>query len=35
MDRALETYARRVAELRKQMDNEMERHLGTLAAIPE
>ncbi|HEV7365856.1 MAG TPA: acyl-CoA thioesterase [Gemmatimonadales bacterium] len=35
MDRALETYARRVAELRKQMDNEMERHLGTLAAIDQ
>jgi acyl-CoA hydrolase len=33
LDRALETYARRVAELRKQMDNEMERHLGTVAKI--
>jgi acyl-CoA hydrolase len=28
LDRALETYAGRVAELRKQMDKEMERHLG-------
>ena len=33
LDRALETYARRVAELRKQMDNEMERHLGILGSI--
>jgi hypothetical protein len=31
-DRALETYARRLAELRKQMDSEMERHLGALAS---
>lgn len=28
MDRALESYAGRVAELRKQMDKEMEHHLG-------
>jgi acyl-CoA hydrolase len=35
LDRALETYARRVAELRKQMDHEMERHLGPLAAIDQ
>ncbi|HZA97278.1 MAG TPA: acyl-CoA thioesterase [Gemmatimonadales bacterium] len=28
LDRALESYAGRVAELRKQMDKEMERHLG-------
>ena len=28
LDRALETYAGRVAELRKQMDKEMEHHLG-------
>jgi len=34
VDRALETYARRVAELRKQMDNEMERHLGSLTLAP-
>lgn len=33
LDRALETYAQRVGELRKQMDNEMERHLGMLATI--
>jgi acyl-CoA hydrolase len=33
MDRALETYALRLGELRKQMDTEMERHLGTVAAI--
>jgi len=28
LDRALESYAGRVAELRKQMDKEMEHHLG-------
>ena len=28
LDRALESYASRVAELRKQMDKEMEHHLG-------
>jgi acyl-CoA hydrolase len=33
MDRALERYAIRLAELRKQMDTEMERHLGTIAAV--
>jgi acyl-CoA hydrolase len=33
LDRALETYAARVAELRRQMDTEMERHLGTLGAL--
>ena len=33
LDRALEAYAARVAELRKQMDTEMERHLGTLSAL--
>jgi acyl-CoA hydrolase len=31
LDRALETYARRVKELRKQMDAEMERHLQVVA----
>jgi acyl-CoA hydrolase len=30
MDRALENYAKRLSELRKQMDAEMERHLGEL-----
>jgi acyl-CoA hydrolase len=33
MDRALERYAIRLAELGKQMDTEMERHLGTIAAV--
>ena len=33
LDRALEGYAARVAELRKEMDSEMERHLGTLGAL--
>jgi acyl-CoA hydrolase len=33
LDRALEAYARRLAELRKQMDTEMERHLGTVGAV--
>lgn len=33
LDRALEQYAIRLAELRKQMDTEMERHLGTIAAV--
>jgi acyl-CoA hydrolase len=33
LDRALEAYAARVAELRKQMDSEMDRHLGTLGAL--
>jgi acyl-CoA hydrolase len=33
LDRALESYAARVAELRKQMDTEMERHLGTWGAL--
>jgi acyl-CoA hydrolase/membrane protease YdiL (CAAX protease family) len=33
LDRALEGYAVRLAELRKQMDSEMERHLGTVTAI--
>jgi hypothetical protein len=28
LDRALEGYANRLGELRKQMDNEMERSLG-------
>jgi acyl-CoA hydrolase len=31
LDRALEAYAVRLAELRKQMDTEMERHLGAIA----
>jgi acyl-CoA hydrolase len=35
LDRALETYASRVAELRKQMDTEMERHLGTVGALDQ
>jgi acyl-CoA hydrolase len=30
MDRALENYAERLSELRKQMDAEMEQHLGEL-----
>ena len=30
MDRALENYAKRLSELRKQMDAEMEQHLGEL-----
>ena len=33
LDRALEGYAVRLAELRKQMDTEMEKHLGTIATI--
>jgi acyl-CoA hydrolase len=33
MDRALERYAIRLAELRKQMDTEMERHLATVVAV--
>ena len=33
MDRALESYAIRLAELRKQMDTEMERHLGTVTPV--
>jgi acyl-CoA hydrolase len=33
LDRVLETYAARVGELRKQMDTEMERHLGTVGAM--
>lgn len=32
LDRALEGYAIRLAELRKQMDTEMERRLGTISA---
>src|SRR4051812_9607127 len=35
LDRALETYAARVAELRKQMDTEMERHLGAVGALDQ
>ena len=31
LDRALEAYAARLAELRKAMDTEMDRHLGTIA----
>jgi acyl-CoA hydrolase len=31
LDRALEAYAGRVADLRRQMDTEMERHLGISA----
>jgi acyl-CoA hydrolase len=34
LDRALEAYAGRLAELRKQMDAEMERRLGSLSALP-
>lgn len=33
LDRALEGYAIRLAELRKQMDTEMERHLGRVTTI--
>jgi acyl-CoA hydrolase len=33
LDRALEGYAVRLGELRKQMDSEMERRLSTLAAL--
>jgi acyl-CoA hydrolase len=33
LDRALQAYAARVAELRKQMDTEMERHLGAVGAL--
>jgi acyl-CoA hydrolase len=32
VDLALESYARRLAELRRQMDTDMELHLGTLVA---
>src|SRR3954470_21783909 len=32
LDQALETYAQRLGELRTQMDNEMERHLGARSA---
>ena len=33
LDQALEGYAVRLAELRRQMDTEMERHLGRIAAL--
>jgi acyl-CoA hydrolase len=33
LDRALEAYANRLADLRKQMDTEMERHLATVKGI--
>jgi hypothetical protein len=35
LDLALEGYAARLGELRKQMDTEMERRLGDLAAASE
>lgn len=35
LDRALERYAARLAELRKQMDSEMERHLQVVKGIRE